>query len=608
MERTKTTRGEEASAAKTVLRKGQQQARSKGKEKVGMPTATTAGRRDSDLFLLSRQGTNSKRAFSGKKAEQPQPHHQGRKDGSVDTLRRVVKQSLDQGMLPTALFFGDKLVTLTNGSAEAVYLLATAYYRTEQYRRALHLLMEKEALVDKDNPSNSDPRCLLLAAQCLVGCKEWEQGLELLGDENVTFKRTPTSGPLFDRDHFTDVEARLCLLRGEILEALENRTKAAYWYQQALKLDIFCYEAFERLIENHMLTSAEEKELMDSLTTPEDADYLKALYLCKLKKYDKQQQLEETTESYALLNDFFGNRPNLSLLACRAETLFYRNNFNGAYQLTKRILEEDPYTRDPILCVHISSLVELNLKTELYYCAHKLVDDNPSISISWYAVGCYYFLCKNYEQSRTFFSKATSIDPYFGPAWLGFGHAFAAQGEHDQAMAAYRTATRLLAGCHIPSLCIGMELGRINNINLADQYITQAQNICRFDPLISNELGVLYFKRKEYERAAEVFTQALAMCDDNAAPTITETIYFNAGHSFRKLGHYEKAIDCYQNSLRYAPHSASTFAAIGFTYHLSSDLEAAIEHYHQALSIQPDDSFTTEMLSKALQDAFVSTT
>jgi len=48
---------------------------------------------------------------------------------------------------------------------------------------------------------------------------------------------------------------------------------------------------------------------------------------------------------------------------------------------------------------------------------------------------------------------------------------------------------------------------------------------------------------------------------------------------------------------------ASAYSALGFTLHLSGDLNAAIELYHQALSRKADDTFTCEMLSEALQDA-----
>lgn len=43
-------------------------------------------------------------------------------------------------------------------------------------------------------------------------------------------------------------------------------------------------------------------------------------------------------------------------------------------------------------------------------------------------------------------SKATNLDGTFAPAWIGYGNAYAAQDEGDQAMAAFRTAARLFPG------------------------------------------------------------------------------------------------------------------------------------------------------------------
>ena len=36
-----------------------------------------------------------------------------------------------------------------------------------------------------------------------------------------------------------------------------------------------------------------------------------------------------------------------------------------------------------------------------------------------------------------YLQKATQLDRLLGPAWLAYGHSFAVENEHDQAMAAY---------------------------------------------------------------------------------------------------------------------------------------------------------------------------
>lgn len=43
---------------------------------------------------------------------------------------------------------------------------------------------------------------------------------------------------------------------------------------------------------------------------------------------------------------------------------------------------------------------------------------------------------------------------------------------------------------------------------------------------------------------------------------------------------------------------------MGYTQHLMGNVDGAIESYHQALGIKPDDSFSGEMLDRALEDAF----
>lgn len=40
-------------------------------------------------------------------------------------------------------------------------------------------------------------------------------------------------------------KAALCMLRGRVYAAMENQARACLWYQAALQLDPFCYEAFQ---------------------------------------------------------------------------------------------------------------------------------------------------------------------------------------------------------------------------------------------------------------------------------------------------------------------------------------------------------------------------
>lgn len=47
-------------------------------------------------------------------------------------------------------------------------------------------------------------------------------------------------------------------------------------------------------------------------------------------------------------------------------------------------------------------MAELGLKTELYYCAHQLVEAHPKSAVSWFAVGCYYAAVRKNEAAQRY--------------------------------------------------------------------------------------------------------------------------------------------------------------------------------------------------------------
>jgi anaphase-promoting complex subunit 6 len=149
------------------------------------------------------------------------------------------------------------------------------------------------------------------------------------------------------------------------------------------------------------------------------------------------------------------------------------------------------------------------------------------------------------------------MDPHFGPAWIGFAHSFAAEGEHEQAISAYTTAARLFQGytsppffpihqldvilmdrTHLPLLFLGMQHLQLNNLQLAEEYLLQAHGICDNDPLLLNEIGVAAFEKGRYTEAVHYFKEAIRVAEqgewDQEAWTIAWT---NLGHAYRKMGY-----------------------------------------------------------------------
>ena len=68
------------------------------------------------------------------------------------------------------------------------------------------------------------------------------------------------------------------------------------------------------------------------------------------------------------------------------------------------------------------------------------------------------------------------------------------------------------------------------------------------------------------------------------------------GHALRKLGEWKAAEAAYNRALGLVPRSAATLTALAFTAQLRGDNSAAVELYHVALGLRPDDRCVADEL------------
>ncbi|XP_075488140.1 anaphase-promoting complex subunit 6 [Primulina tabacum] len=530
------------------------------------------------------------------------------REEQVEKLRGVVRDCVSKHLYSSAIFFADKVAAVTSDPAD-VYMQAQALYLGRHYRRAFHLLNASQIVL-------RDLRFRYLAAKCLEELKEWDQCLLMLGDAKVDEHGNITDTKDYNsmyldkdgEDHEINIISAICFLRGKAYEALENRAQARLWYKAAIKADPLCYEALECLIEGHMLTCEEETSLLATLQFGAEDGWLSSFYSCLIKKYEAENVVETKFRELELEvcslkssdKTLCTLKNNTDLLACKAEYYHQCGEYQKCFELTSTLLEKDPFHLKCTL-VHLAAAMELGHSNELYLMACNLVKDYPQKALSWFAVGCYYYCIKKYDQSRRYFLEATSLEGTFSPGWIGYGNAYAAQEEGDQAMSAYRTAARLFPGFHLPTLYIGMEYMRTHSFKLAEQFFLQAKIICPSDPLVFNELGVVAYHMKEYKKAVWWFEQTLSHVSSSLSEMWEPTLV-NLAHALRKLKRYNEAIIYYDKALAISTRSLSTYAGLAYTYHLQDNFTSAIAYYHKALWLKPDDQFCTEMLTMALVD------
>ena len=169
------------------------------------------------------------------------------------------------------------------------------------------------------------------------------------------------------------------------------------------------------------------------------------------------------------------------------------------------------------------------------------------------------------------------MDPHSAPAWIGFAHTFAAEGEHDQAIAAYSTAARLFQGSHLPQLFLGMQHLALNNMQLAWEYCNAAYEMSSGtidsalqigtdgapvaedgDPLVLNEIGVILYHQANLPAAARFFRQSITIAGElGCAPTAWVATRANLAHALRRLGKLDESLKEFDECLRTATGGAA---------------------------------------------------
>ncbi|CAH1101889.1 unnamed protein product [Psylliodes chrysocephalus] len=409
---------------------------------------------------------------------------------SVDNYRKLVQTYIDLHIYSTALFWADKVVAIT-GNPKDVYWLAQCMYLLKQYHRAAYLLKSK-------NLDRTNLQCAYLTARCLFEANELGEALKIINNiDSMNFVppfNTSTSFLLINTPK-NQAYSSFLLLKGKILEGMDNRGLAADCYKQALHFDVHCFEAFDSLIKYQMLTSSEEEDLLKSLPISdqcsiEEAEILQTLYESKLKKYHTHT-LPKPNESKIM----FGSTPgstdrSLNIMHLTPNPTFIHSGFS----LSTPTLVSTP------------NVVRNNDKNLKKTERDILKNDDSQMQVES-------------QENACLIKLKNSLDLQVAEA------------------------ERL---CHLPLLYIGLECGLTNNVRLADKFFQQAQSIAPDDPFIMHEKGVIAFQNLDYKTAETQFRKALERVKrikKGIVPQRWSPLLNNLGHASRKLKKYEEALN-----------------------------------------------------------------
>jgi anaphase-promoting complex subunit 6 len=547
----------------------------------------------------------------------------------IKNMKNLITKNISLHLYRNALFYAEKclVISLThdiNSISDNIYMLAKCLFLNKEYSRCVNLIQKYNVIYYNIN-------FLILYGQALFNCDDYDGVILYLEKEAISFESQSIDD---ENNSIKSMHSIRHLLIGKAYEMKENKQPAIRNYLLALKNDLENIEAFDILINHQLLNTSEKQQLLNTLNFNQNNCWLYDYYKSKINdnifmtyksdveidlginkiineinsennsKFKRENNMEDINyNNISTINimDVLYKNNDQSLMLMEAEKMFMARDYTNTYKKLKKINEDDFYNLEliPMLC---SSMIELNKIVDLYSLAYKLGNNCNDKFIPWYAVGCYYYAIKKYEISRKYFLKCNQLNKNFPEGWVALGNSYAGEDESDQALNAYRTCLRLFPGCHYSNLYIGMEFVRTNNLKTALIAFQNALQLSQNDPLIYNEIGVVYYKQQIYEEAQNYFIKGIKMCSEDDVSSAYQTLMINLGHTYRKLKKLKEALEVYMKLYYIDSKNVDVLNGIGFVLSLIGKYNYALDYFHQANFIQSNDSFSITMINKCINE------
>ncbi|KAK8805454.1 hypothetical protein WA158_002110 [Blastocystis sp. Blastoise] len=483
-------------------------------------------------------------------------------------------------------------------SEEDFNLYIQCLMNLKEYRITFHLLEERN-LIDI-NIQNI--HYITLASQCLFHLQDYQKCKSLLDQAHSFLKQFKS----FADDFISFDYSRILCLRARIYEIEDNILQAKSMYILALQYDSMNWEAEQKLSDTYISSND-----MISLITKnwnqkinpffkyslEDWSWINELFTIYLNK-EKSFQLSSTP----IMNQL--SLKSADIILWKAIYSFYQYDYLQTIILAKQCIQSNTISIYPYIYLS-SSLLLTNNKVDLFSLATSLLEISPDTKITLYVLSCYYVLIKDYIKARMYIQKCITKEYSFLPSWILLAYTCNLQKERGHVITALSSAVTHSPTNYIPLLSLSREYILNHNYILAAQCLTQCLSLNTTDPLVYNELGIIYYYNKDYKRAIELFLKAIDIISTLPFRLKTKWIclFENLSSIYREIGEYKQAVYILDQATIIGGSSINTCifnTEKGYIYHLQDDLLNAIAYYNKGLNLDPTNQLTQKLLIKAV--------
>jgi superkiller protein 3 len=277
---------------------------------------------------------------------------------------------------------------------------------------------------------------------------------------------------------------------------------------------------------------------------PENAYPLVALADLRLMARQTEQAFEFTQEAVRLEDR------NVAALAMHARVLDWLGRYDSASDFAFQALELEPDNANVLAILgEIYSDVG-NYSVALDYLEEALAVD-PDNVMAYRNLGYYHEIQRDYENAIEMYRRAIELAPKRPDLYIELGRQYENQEEWELAISSYVEAVNV--GETAFSLdALGWALWQSGDHLQALRVLRRAAEMEPENGLIQAHLGMAYYRRLNYESAAETLEKAMVLLEEdeiNAQYTLT----LGLSHVYKKPQECDSARHWLQKTLEFAP-------------------------------------------------------
>lgn len=284
---------------------------------------------------------------------------------------------------------------------------------------------------------------------------------------------------------------------------------------------------------NSIITRQKSKLINEDLIQQGQAkefEFVKTLYSVKQFKPGQHD------DDFDLLIKEYKLNCELDKLIRHIDNTYLSGNYEDCLDETKEALVNYPNAEE-LTKYHILCLLQLENDGKLFALGSSLQNSQPSFYLTYFALGCYHFVLKQYPLARQYLEKCVELYPTFEPALLGIGHTHILEGEYDASISSYAKTAKLLPYSHLPTMFLALRYSDLSNNKLAYSYFKFSLRLMKSpDPYFLNEFAAFCIKTQSYQISVKFIL--LALNHSPVSPkgyklsTLRESLLYNLAQSY----------------------------------------------------------------------------